>query len=233
MLLTKDRTFKGDMVLGASTALTAGMTNISGAIACYLFTANVTGHVTNFANHLISDKKFEMVAAFGALVTFFMGAFAASFLIRSFEHKGMYKAFAAPFVLEIILLVLIAFYGLGNNAHAEYYEELLAAGLLFSMGLQNSSVTVITGGSVKSSHLTGLVTDLGNEAAQWLHPSTNKTDALKNKLRLRLTILACYIAGGIIGGLLFIQYSFAAFFYISGLLALILAYDLLKKETAG
>lgn len=218
-------------MLGASTALVAGMTNISGAMACYLFTANVTGHVTNFTKHLITDKWFEMATAFGALSMFFFGAFAASFLIRSFEHKGMYKAFAAPFILEVVLLVGIGFYGAHTSAtDAEYYEELLAAGLLFSMGLQNSSVTVITGGSVKTSHLTGLVTDIGNEAAQLLHPKSEKTAGLKNKLRLRLIILACYIAGGIAGGLLFIQYSFAAFFCIALLVVILLVYDLLKKE---
>ena len=71
MLLTRERTYKGDVVLGASTALVAGMTNISGAMACYLFTANVTGHVTNFTKHLITDKWFEMATAFGALSMFF------------------------------------------------------------------------------------------------------------------------------------------------------------------
>ncbi len=54
----------------------------------------------------------------------------------------------------------------------------------------------------------GLVTDIGNEAAQLLHPKTEKTAALRNKLRLRLIILVCYIADG----LLFIKYSFTTFF---------------------
>jgi uncharacterized membrane protein YoaK (UPF0700 family) len=230
VLLAKERTYKGNLLLASSTALAAGMTNVAGAMACYLFTANVTGHVASFAQHLLRDKWFEMLMAFAALFMFFLGAFTANFLIRSFEHKGAYKAFAIPFVLEIAVLLLIGLYGITSSNQAEYYTELLAGGLLFSMGLQNSTVTVITGGSVKTSHLTGLFTDLGSEVAEWLHPKTQKTDALKGKLNLRFNILAYYIAGGILGGYVFIQFGFVAFFSIALLLVLILAYDVFKSR---
>ncbi len=228
MLLAKKRSYKNNFQLASITAVTAGMTNVAGAMACYLFTANVTGHVANFAQHLLRDKWFEMLTALAALSMFFLGAFVASFLARSFEHKGAYKAFALPFIIEIIMLVLIGLYGMANNNQAEYYTELLAAGLLFSMGLQNSIVTVITGGSIKTSHMTGLFTDLGAELAEWLHPNTPKTYALKNKLRLRITILANYVFGGLAGGIIFIRYNFIAFFCIDLLLLYILLYDAIK-----
>ena len=228
VLLAKQRTNKNNLLLASLTAITAGMTNVAGAMACYLFTANVTGHVANFAQHLLRDKWFEMLTAFAALSMFFLGAFVASFLTRSFEHKGAYKAFALPFLLEIAVLVCIGIYGISNNNQAEYYTELLAAGLLFSMGLQNSIVTIITGGSVKTSHLTGLFTDLGGELAEWFHPNTQKTYALKNKLRLRITILLNYFLGGLAGGVLFIKFSFIAFFCIAVLLVYLLVYDVFK-----
>jgi uncharacterized membrane protein YoaK (UPF0700 family) len=226
VLFAKQRTYKSNFLLASFTALTAGMTNVAGAMACYLFTANVTGHVANFAQHLLRDKWFEMFTAFAALFMFFMGAFVASFLTRSFEHKGAYKAFALPFLIEIVILVCIGFYGITNSNQAEYYTELLAAGLLFSMGLQNGAVTIISGGSVKTTHLTGLFTDLGSEAAEWLHPQSSKTHSLKSKLRMRLTILANYVVGGLAGGFVFIQFGFTAFFCIALLLACIVGYDL-------
>jgi len=228
VLLTKERTFKGNLLLASLTALTAGMTNVAGAMACYLFTANVTGHAASFAKHLVQNKWFEMLAAFASLFMFLVGSFTAGFLIRSLEHKGAYKAFAVPFMLQIIVLVLVSFYGISSNGSTEYQAELLAAGLLFSMGLQNSTVTIITGGTVKTSHLTGLFTDLGVEIAEWLHPKAPNTDALKNKLRLRLTILANYIIGGVVGGYLFVEFNFLVFFAIAVLLICVLAYDIFK-----
>jgi uncharacterized membrane protein YoaK (UPF0700 family) len=199
-------------------------------MACYLFTANVTGHATNLSQHVLNSHWLEMLLAFAALAMFFAGSFAASFLIHSFLHKGVYKAYALPFILEIILLLAIAFFGVYYNNMVDENPKLLAAALLFSMGLQNSTVTIVTRGIVKSSHVTGLVTDLGSEAAEWLHNARKKTAKLKSKLRLRFTILGSYIVGGLAGGVVFSEYEFAAFFCIAAVLLVLLVADLFMKK---
>ena len=51
--------------------------------------------------------------------------------------------------------------------------ELFAGSLLFAMGLQNALVSMVSGSVVRTTHLTGVVTDLGIMylfLCQWLSP---------------------------------------------------------------
>lgn len=221
-----ERSKKNNLLLAASTALTAGMTNVAGAMACYSFTSNVTGHAAAFAQHMLKGNWFEMLTVFIWIFSFLFGAFISHFLIRSFEYKGAYFAHSVPVALEIILITGIAIYGV--HIADEVETGILAIALLFSMGIQNSTVSTITGGSIKTSHLTGLFTDLGGELSEWFHPKTERTNLLKNKLHLRGTILIFYITGAILGGGLFLKTGFNAFYFIAFFLLMILAYDLFK-----
>jgi uncharacterized membrane protein YoaK (UPF0700 family) len=225
---TKERTYKSNLALAGSTAIAAGMCNVAGALACFSFTANVTGHAASFAKHVVTNNWFELSIILLWLLMFFAGAFAANFLIKSFEHKGAYKAHALPLIIEILLMIFIGVHGISSFEETELYTEIVAAALLFGMGLQNSTVSTITGGTIKTSHLTGLFTDLGAEVSEWLHPKAERTEALKNKLKLRITILINYAMGGIIGGALFVQFNFTVFFIIAGILFFILCYDIIR-----
>jgi uncharacterized membrane protein YoaK (UPF0700 family) len=227
------RTFGNNLLLAVSTAGVAGMTNVAGMMACFSFTSNVTGHTAAFAQHLLKGSWFEMGIALSWLLLFFSGAFTAHFLIRSFEYKGPWIAHAIPLVLEIALVLLVPLYGFWRNDQTEIRTELIAGILLFAMGLQNGLVSTISGGSLKTAHLTGLFTDLGSEVAEWLHPSTGRSQELKNKLNLRFSILLSYIFGAAAGGWLFIHFSFAAFYAISLLLFFILSYDIFKINWRG
>jgi uncharacterized membrane protein YoaK (UPF0700 family) len=224
----EQRTFGNNLLLASSTALAAGMTNLAGMMACFSFTSNVTGHSAAFAQHLLKGSWFEMLTALSWLFLFFAGAFTAHFLIRSFEYSGSWRAHALPLVLEIGLMLFVACYGFVNRNNTEIQTEVIAGVLLFCMGLQNGLVSTISGGSIKTSHLTGLFTDLGSEAAEWLHPGTGRPAVLKEKLKLRFTILLSYLLGALAGGWLFLHFSFAAFFGIAIVLLFIFSYDIIK-----
>jgi len=226
----EERTFTNNLALAIPTALAAGMTNVAGVMACYSFTANVTGHTAAFAKHLLGGSWFEMTIALSWLFLFFSGAFIAHFLVRSFQYKGPWAAHAIPLVLEIGLMVAVSLYGFRYDDVSEKNTELIAGLLLFSMGLQNGLVSTISGGSIKTSHLTGLFTDLGGEVAEWLHPAGRRSEELKKKLNLRFSILFSYILGAVSGGWLFLQISFGAFYGIAAVLLFILSYDIIKMR---
>jgi uncharacterized membrane protein YoaK (UPF0700 family) len=221
------RTLKNNLLLAASTALAAGMTNVAGMMACYSFTSNVTGHSAAFAQHLVKGNWFDVLIALTWLFMFFTGAFTSNFIIQSVKNKSAYLAHSIPLIIEIIIIATIGVYGIFNN-ETEMQTEAIAAALLFAMGLQNSTVSTISGGSIKTSHLTGLFTDLGGEVSEWLHPKTEKTDALRNKLRLRFSILLPYLIGAFLGGFFYINFNFHAFFIIAIVLFFIVFYDLIK-----
>ncbi len=214
-------------MLASSTAFVAGMTNVAGVIAFLAFTSNVTGHVATLARHVVERNFHEILTFFIWLSAFFFGAFASSFLIWSVRRKSGYWAHAIPVLLEIVILLIVAVYGHHFYTETRTEREIIIAAILFSMGLQNSLVSTISGGLIKTSHLSGLFTDFGSELAEWLHPHTAKSHVLRNKLYIRVTILGFYFFGGLVGAYIFNQYDFMIFYLIPAVLVTIISYDLL------
>jgi len=116
-----DRSLKENLLLASSTALVAGATNISGVIAFLAYSTSMTGHFANLAKNVIERNLPEVIVLLIWLLLFFAGAFAANFLVRWQSHKSVYRANALPIVLEIIILLLVAFYG--RNYYAETLQE--------------------------------------------------------------------------------------------------------------
>lgn len=225
--LPKDeRTLKENLMLASSTAFVSGSVNVAGAIAFLSFTSNVTGHVANLARHVVQQNLRELIALLAWLLAFFAGAFVSSFIIRSLSHRSHYYAHAMPIVIEISVLLFVAFYGNNFYHESRTERELVICAMLFSMGLQNSMVSTLSGGLIKTTHLTGLFTDLGSELAEWLHPSFEQKTATRNKMYIRLTILFFYFLGGLAGAWFFEEYDFTIFYFIPLILLTILYYDL-------
>lgn len=220
------RTLKENLMLASSTAFVAGATNVAGVIAFLAFTTNVTGHVANLARHVVENNWDEMILFVVWLFLFFAGAFIANFLIRSGQGRSSYRAHSRPVIIEVLLLLFVAIYGDKFYAESANERKIIIGVIIFSMGLQNSLVSTISGGLIKTSHLTGLFTDLGSDVSEWLHPASKKKDVVKHRIYIRLTILAFYLLGGIAGGFFFNNYGFVTFYFIPLILLTILYYDL-------
>ena len=87
-------------------------------------------------------------------------------------------------------------------------------------------VSTISGGLIKSSHLTGLFTDLGADVSEWMHTAGTKRLVVRHRIYTRLTVLAFYFLGGLAGGYFFNAYGFVVFYFIPLILVTILYYDL-------
>jgi len=225
---TKDeRTLKENLLLASSTAFVSGATNVAGVIAFLAFTTNMTGHFANLAKNVIESNYEQVIIFLIWVVLFFAGAFTANFLVRWRSHKSVYRANALPIIIEMVILLFVAFYG--RNYYKETLEEkrLITSAVILAMGLQNGLVSNISGGLIKTSHLTGVFTDLGADVAEWLYPNNpKKTALLKSKMYIRLTILAFYFLGALAGGYFFEKYEFAIFYFIPVILFTILYYDI-------
>jgi uncharacterized membrane protein YoaK (UPF0700 family) len=220
-----DRSLRENLMLASSTAFVSGVLNVAGMVAFLAFSSNITGHVANLANHFVQQNFREVAVFLIWLFMFFSGAFMSHFIVRSLEHKSLYRAHATPVIVEIVILLFVAVYGHHFYQETQLEREIIIGLLLFANGLQNSLVSTVSGGLIKSSHLTGLFTDLGGDIAEWLHPRTERSIIVKNKIYLRLTILSFYFVGGIAGGYFFDLYSFAIFYFIPIILLTILYYD--------
>lgn len=228
MILLDDekRTSQHTLWLSGSTASVAGMVNVCSVIAFFAFASNVTGHVAIFAEEIVKGHWHQVSVVFAWLVAFAGGAFTANLLVVAIGNRWHAVGRAAPVVLEMTLLAAVAHYGDAYYRETLAETEYLVGILLFAMGLHNGTVATISKGVVKTTHLTGLFTDLGMELAQVVQGRLSEDEALGYKLKLHLVILGWYVMGGLAGGVLFLYQAFQAFYVAAAILALLLAHDL-------
>jgi uncharacterized membrane protein YoaK (UPF0700 family) len=94
------------------------------------------------------------------------------------------------------------------------------------MGLQNALVTRVSQSVVRTTHLTGLFTDLGIELSQMLfYKERSERMQLSKSIYLKLAIICCFFSGGIIGGFIFPYLELRTLLIAVGLLLFALWYD--------
>jgi len=160
------RSPRQNAILAAYLAFVAGFVNSSGYVLIGSFTSHVTGNVGRFANDLASHDAGAAAGATTMISAFLAGAFVASMIIESDALGTVAYAYGSALALEALLLVAftVAFAGLvgGHLLH-----DLEGAFLCGAMGMQNSLVTRLSGAVVRTTHLTGVITDIGIEGARW------------------------------------------------------------------
>jgi uncharacterized membrane protein YoaK (UPF0700 family) len=103
---------------------------------------------------------------------------------------------------------------------------------LFAMGLQNGLTASISNFAVKTTHLTGLTTDLGLLFSMFTKAEYRNDKDLMNRAKLLLSIVSSYMAGGIIAGVVYYEFQTTIFYVVALVLLFILVYDylMLLKE---
>ena len=159
----KSRTLSHNLQIAIVLSFVAGIVNVSGYLAISQLTTNVTGHFALFINDLANLEFWKGTVYFLYIFSFLMGAFSANMLIEKFRENKKLNVFVLPTLIESLLLILVAVL---SNETGMLHPNLIACMLLFAMGLQNSYVTKISNAVVRTTHLTGLFTDLGIEISQ-------------------------------------------------------------------
>lgn len=223
------RTHQHNLKIASLLSFVAGYVNVVGFISVHRLTTNVTGHFAFFVDDVLKLNFYESFIFFLYIMFFFTGAVVSNILIElSRKHSDRY-IYVLPVALEIITITLIAILGkwLYNDM-----PNIVAIGLLFAMGIQNAMVTKISNAVVRTTHLTGLFTDLGIEISQLLFYKTEtQRQKLFSNIQLRTTIIFFFFIGGILGGVLYIKLMFYALLIPSSLLIVGLVYDHIKKYT--
>ncbi len=217
------RSFKHNMRLAILLCLNAGFVNAAGFLAFSVLTTNVTGHAALLAVDIATRniRSTRMVALW--LILFLAGAFISSFYISKVGRNKSF-AYTVPIVFIILVLLFVAIFGYAyNNSLPE--TEYFAGSLLFSMGVQNAMVSMISGSVVRTTHLTGMITDLGIDLSEAVHSVNAINPVVKRRIMLRLTIIISFLLGGVIGGFLFLKIKFASFYIPICFLLIALFYD--------
>lgn len=132
------------------------------------------------------------------LLSFLLGAIVSGTVLSSPSLK-LGRHYDSLLMTEGVLL-LLAIYMLRGHALWGHYLASMAC------GLQNALVTNYSGAIIRTTHVTGIVTDLGLMIGAAIRGE--KFD--KRKCILFLLVLTGFIVGGILGAFLFFHYGFMA-----------------------
>ncbi len=178
----KSRTLKHNLRIATILSFVAGIVNVTGFLAFTQLTTNVTGHFALFISDVSNFEVWKGTIYFLYIFSFLFGSFFSSFLIEKFKENKKLNVFVLPTIIECIILLSIAII---SNTGEIKYPDLIICSLLFAMGLQNSFVTKISNAIVRTTHLTGLFTDLGIELSQLFFPeSYPNRDKIKSTIKL-------------------------------------------------
>lgn len=200
-------------------AFQAGILNIGGFMACHRFVSHVTGFATFFGYEVSQGNE---RAAWGMLIVplfFLFGVMLSGQLvdIRLKLHKKpkYYLAFGVVFSLTTIVLVggLLGYFRKFGEPSNSIYDYTLLILLCLICGTQNGTVTTVSKSVIRTSHLTGITTDLGIGLVRILnhHKLHDHLENERNASLMRLGIIFFFGFGSVVGGFIFSRFGYCGF----------------------
>lgn len=229
-LISRHRSQRTNRQLGGVLAFVAGAVNAGGYLAVRSYTSHMSGIVSAIADDLVLGSVGLATAGFVSLSAFIAGAATCSIVVNWGSRKGLHGKFGVPLFVEALLLLVFGLLG----ANLASWEKLLVPTtvllLCFIMGLQNAVVTKISNAEIRTTHMTGIVTDLGIELGRMLYWNRTsgglkdqKVIANKDKLFIHSAILSMFFLGGLLGAWGFKAIGFVATVPVAVLLLVLAA----------
>ncbi|NVD69541.1 DUF1275 domain-containing protein [Duganella sp. BJB1802] len=200
-MTSPQRTDISNRRLGRSLAFVAGAVNAGGFFAVGQYTSHMTGVVSSVADNAALGEVHLVLAGVASLLSFLLGAATSAILINWGRRRGAHSLYALPLIVEAALLLCFGLMGARLDASGQV--SAIVALLCFVMGLQNAIVTKVSRSEIRTTHVTGLVTDIGIELGKLFYWNDNamadRVLADRGKLRLLSSLLAMFLLGGLAG----------------------------------
>ena len=222
----KTRTLSHNLKIASLLSFVAGIVNVAGFFAVQRLTTNVTGHFAFFIDEVFKLDLWRALVYFLYIFFFLLGSFVSGFLVEVIARKNERLIYILPVFMECTILLVV---GIVTPGFIMSYPDVIAYSLLFAMGLQNSLVTTISKAAVRTTHLTGLFTDLGIELSQlFFYRHKEQKQRLLSSVKLRLTIISFFFLGGVFGAVLYSKINLHVLIIASAFLIAGLIYDHIK-----
>ncbi|MEY2879452.1 MAG: hypothetical protein RLZZ15_1832 [Verrucomicrobiota bacterium] len=198
------------LVGGAALAGGAGCVNAVGFLGLHhQAVTHMSGTVTNFGMEIARGDRALAWHAFQVLLSFFAGCVLSGLIIRHSALKPG-RRYGVALLCESGLL----FGATHLFRHRSGSADFLAA---MACGLQNAMATSFSGAVIRTTHVTGIITDLGiavgllarREAVDW------------RRVKLYLILLLGFFFGGLAGTLGFLRWSYDVLLVPATLTALV------------
>ncbi|MFQ3198468.1 MAG: uncharacterized membrane protein YoaK (UPF0700 family) [Paraglaciecola sp.] len=192
-------------------AFVAGCVNAVGLLGFeHQSVSHLSGTATLLGSHLLDSSMASAGHLAGILLSFFIGAALSGFLVHGNTLK-LGRHYDTALMVEAVFIFL-AFYLLSKGSSYGQYSASAAC------GIQNALATAYSGAVVRTTHLTGIFTDVGIMFGSVLRGKSFD----KRKAILFMLIISGFILGGTFGAYTFSLYKFKALL-VPGCICVILA----------
>jgi len=183
-------------------ALIAGFVNAIGLLSFeHQSVSHLSGTATLLGTGFLNPSFQNLFHLLGVLLSFIFGASLAGFLLHDSKLKLGRHYDTALFFEAMFLLASLWFLVSGS-----FYGHFFASA---ACGLQNALATTYSGAVIRTTHVTGIFTDLGIMLG-----AIARGEMLdKRKAKLFLFIITGFISGGTIGSFLFTKLQFMALLF--------------------
>lgn len=200
-LTGKRRNARSNFQLGLILAMIAGAINAGGFFLIMQYTSHMTG-IISLAADSAAIGEYRMAGALLAyIVCFIIGAASTAVITLTAKRYHLHSRFALPLVFEALILIVFSVLWYILKPQGDAVSFFIAA-LCFVMGLQNALITKVSSAIIRTTHITGMTTDLGIEIGRLLMGKSNPdTGATKNNITRHSAIILAFFIGGLLGAL--------------------------------
>jgi uncharacterized membrane protein YoaK (UPF0700 family) len=192
-------------------ALVAGLVNSIGLLGFkHQAISHLSGTVTLLGTGFVNTASVDVVHLAIIIFSFLIGAAISGYFLRSGALK-LGRNYSFLLSLEALFLLGSLYLLTKNSLQGHYFASA-------ACGLQNALATTFSGAVVRTTHVTGIFTDLGIMLGAKLRGESFD----KRKALLFVLIISGFTLGGILGALFFNLYKFQAL-YIPSAICLLLA----------
>ncbi len=171
MFVAQAHSFAQQARLAITLAWIAGYANIVAVLTCGTTISHVTGTASNLGREVATGEWALAGFACFLLAAFLLGAMLAGVLTELGRRRNWDSIYVIPMAVEAVLLGAFA---IGVELHDTRSIETgwplyaMAGVAAAAMGIQNAAITHISSGVVRTTHVTGVLTDLGLEIVGFL-----------------------------------------------------------------
>jgi len=208
-LTSPQRSEQSNRHLARYLAFVAGAENAGSFLAIGHYTSHMSGTVAAMSDDLALGETHAVLVGLVAVVSFILGSLFTTLLIRWGRARRLHSEYALPLLAEAFLFC--AFSATVLIFHKEKIIVTLAL-MAFTMGLQNAMITKISGSVIRTTHVTGIVTDIGIALGRMLTPRAagSPVDLAHERMTLSLlgSLVLLFFLGGVLGAFSYRQVGF-------------------------
>lgn len=168
-------------------AFNAGMVNALGLLNIWHQTvSHMTGNVSMLAIAIVHGQLMHAIYIICVILSFVLGSLYSGYLLGS-SHFQLGRRYGIPLSLSALCIFLCWLF-------IPYYPRYALLWACVGMGMQNAMVSHYKGAIIRTTHLTGLLTDLGLNFGYLLRGLPVE----KRRIILLLLILIGFLCGGIL-----------------------------------